>query len=217
LPILSIESVSLGLLTSFDGRRRMWIAHREQLANGRMVRVGIDFDSSHVAYGEVLHRWQTDAEFRSWFIGLLAASPFSAFRWETPPVTTATADRPFEFVLLDSPGLARNPDAAAFAEHFRGRTDGDVVEFPNLGKDAVMVVPCPNGPLTAYGHLAAFVRQAPEPQKHALWELVGAAMQRRLSNSPVWLSTAGAGVSWLHVRLDDRPKYYGYAPYREAT
>jgi hypothetical protein len=32
--------------------------------------------------------------------------------------------------------------------------------------------------------------------------------------NPEWLSTAGAGVSWLHVRLDDRPKYYGYAPYR---
>ena len=31
---------------------------------------------------------------------------------------------------------------------------------------------------------------------------------------PVWVSTAGAGVSWLHVRLDDRPKYYGYQPYR---
>ena len=26
----------------------------------------------------------------------------------------------------------------------------------------------------------------------------------------------GASVSWLHVRLDDRPKYYGYAQYRIA-
>ena len=48
-------------------------------------------------------------------------------------------------------------------------------------------------------------------------ELVGAAMQRRLGAKPVWLSTAGAGVSWLHVRLDDRPKYYGYAPFREGA
>src|SRR2546421_5679118 len=40
-----------------------------------------------------------------------------------------------------------------------------------------------------------------EPQRHALWEAVGAAMERRLSAKPVWLSTAGAGVSWLHVRL----------------
>jgi hypothetical protein len=195
----------------------MWTSNQEQMASGRGFKVTIEFDFAHVPYGEVLRRWQTDAEFRSWFLGLLAASPFSAFRWEPPPVTTATADRPFEFVLLDSPGLARHPDAAAFAEHFRGRADGDVVEFPNLGKDAVMVVPCPNGPLTAYGHLAAFVRQASEPQRHALWELVGAAMQRRLSNTPVWLSTAGAGVSWLHVRLDDQPKYYGYAPYREGA
>jgi hypothetical protein len=119
--------------------------------------------------------------------------------------------------LLDSPGLARNPDADAFAEYFgEAATDG-VVAFANLGKDAIMVVPCPNGPLSAYGHLAAFVRQAPESQKHALWALVGAAMQRRLSSKPVWLSTAGAGVSWLHVRLDDRPKYYGYRPYRETA
>jgi Family of unknown function (DUF6940) len=29
-----------------------------------------------------------------------------------------------------------------------------------------------------------------------------------------FFSTAGAGVAWLHVRLDDRPKYYGYPPYR---
>jgi CubicO group peptidase (beta-lactamase class C family) len=31
----------------------------------------------------------------------------------------------------------------------------------------------------------------------------------------VWLSTAGGGVSRLHVRLDDRTQYYGCGPYRE--
>ena len=64
---------------------------------------------------------------------------------------------------------------------------------------------------------AAFVRHAPERQKHALWERVGEAVERRLGPKPVWVSTAGAGVSWLHVRLDDRPKYYGYAPYRDGS
>jgi hypothetical protein len=195
----------------------MWTPRSEQSANGRVIRVAIDLGSSPVSYAEVLRRWQDDADFRSIFMGLLADSPFSAFRWETPPITTATASRPFEFVLLDSPELASKPDADAFAEHFRAGGEGGVVEFPNLGKDAIMVVPCPNGPISAYGHLGAFVRQAPEPQRHALWELVGAAMQRRLGTKPVWLSTAGAGVSWLHVRLDDRPKYYGYAPYRSAA
>jgi hypothetical protein len=194
----------------------MWTPRSEQLNSGRVIKVTIDLGSSPVSYAEVLRRWQNDADFRSLFIGLLSDAPFSAFRWETPAITTPTANRPFEFVLLDSPGLASKPDAGAFAEHFDAASETGVVEFANLGKDAIMVVPCPRAPLSAYGHLGAFVRQAPESQRHALWTLVGAAMQRRLSAKPVWLSTAGAGVSWLHVRLDDRPKYYGYAPYRDA-
>lgn len=195
----------------------MWTTRSEQQAEGRVLKIAIDLDSSPVSYAEVLRRWQHDSDFRSLFIGLLWDSPFSAFRWETPPVTTETVNQPFEFVLLASPGLARQPDAEAFAEHFSSAGGGSVVEFPNLGKDAIMVVPCPIGPPSSYGHIGAFVRHAPEPQRHALWQLVGAAMQRRLSTKPVWLSTAGAGVSWLHVRLDDRPKYYGYAPYRKAA
>lgn len=192
----------------------MWSSRSERLDTGRVIKFAIELDSTLVSYTDVLGRWRDDGAFRSYFIGLLADAPFAAFRWETPPMTTATANRPFEFVLLDSPGLARTPDSDAFAEHFRRAPPGGVVEFANLGKDAIMVVPCPGGAISAYGHLGAFVRQAPEAQQHALWAQVGAVMQRRLSAKPVWLSTAGAGVAWLHVRLDDRPKYYGYAPYR---
>jgi hypothetical protein len=194
----------------------MWTSRNQELANGHAIRTVIDLGSSPVSYAEALRRWRSDEDFRIFFTGLLANSPFSAFRWETPPITAASTNRPFEFVLLDSPSLAREPDPDAFAEHFSGVAPGAVAEFSNLGKDAIMVVPCPRGSLSAYGHLAAFVRQAPEQQKHALWEHVGAAMQRRLGNKPVWLSTAGAGVSWLHVRLDDQPKYYGFAPYRDV-
>jgi hypothetical protein len=39
-------------------------------------------------------------------------------------------------------------------------------------------------------------------------------MEKRLSASPVWLSTSGLGVYWLHVRLDTHPKYYQYQPYK---
>lgn len=77
-----------------------------------------------------------------------------------------------------------------------------------------MVVPSPVADVAAYGHLAAFVRLARQDQRDALWRKVGEAMSKRVGARPVWLSTAGAGVSWLHVRLDDRPKYYGFEPYR---
>ena len=146
----------------------MWTARSESLARGRVLRVVPELDAAPVAFAEVLRRWEADADFRTWFNDLLAAAPFAAFRWETPPLTTATADRPFELVLLDSPSLDRPPDRDAFAAHFHDAPDG-VVTFPNLGRDALLVVPCPGGPPDAYGHLAAFVRQAPEAQRHALW------------------------------------------------
>ena len=194
----------------------MWTSRKTKLSNGRAIKFAIDIGSSPVSYSDVIHLWQNDAGFRVFFTSLLVDSPFPMFRWETPPVTQTTANQAFEFVLLDSPGLASDPDPAAFAEHFIDMVPGGVVEFSNLGRDAIMVVPCPDDPLSDYGHLAAFLRHSPEPQQHSLWELVGAAMHRRLGPRPVWLSTAGGGVAWLHVRLDDRPKYYGYAPYRNV-
>jgi hypothetical protein len=59
---------------------------------------------------DVIRAWQRDEAFRARFNEQLAAAPYKAFRWETPPVTEATATRPFEFVLLDSPGLAQQSD-----------------------------------------------------------------------------------------------------------
>lgn len=195
----------------------MLASRTKQLSNGRVIKFAIENGSSPVSYADVIHKWQNDADFRAFFIGLLLNSPFSVFRWETPPITIATANQPFEFVLLDSPGISIDPDPETFSEHFVTTTQGGVVEFPNLGRDAILVVPCPDDPLSDYGHLAAYLRNSLEPQQHLLWELVGAAMQRRISSKPVWLSTAGGGVAWLHVRLDDRPKYYGYEPYRNAA
>jgi hypothetical protein len=167
-----------------------------------------------VTYAEVLTLWRDDAAFRMYFSSLLAAAPFTAFRWETPAVTAATIARPFEFVLLDSPGLAPFSEPEAFAEHFAGRHES-VVTFANLRGDARLVVPTPEGPARAYKHVAAFVREAPPAQRDELWQHVALAMFDRLGIEPVWLSTAGAGVLWLHVRLDSTPKYYGHAPYRE--
>jgi hypothetical protein len=193
----------------------MWTAWSEELTGTRGLRFSVDLHSRRATFADVLHGWQEDAGFRSFFNALLAEAPYPAFRWETPPVTAVTLIRPFEFVLLDSPGLAQTPDPDAFADHFR--EGGGVAVFPNLGGDAVLIVPCPVAEASAYGHLAAFVRLAPEQQRHALWQAVGKAMGERVGTKPVWLSTAGAGVSWLHVRLDDRPKYYGFIPYRESA
>jgi hypothetical protein len=137
----------------------MWSIRIDELAHGHVLNV--DFENRPAKFSEVLRLWQDDPVFRSFFIALLADAPFSAFRWETPPITTGSVGRPFEFVLLDRPGLASQPDPDAFAEHFRGQHSSDVLSFPNLNNDAVLVVPRPIGPVSAYGHLASFVRKAP--------------------------------------------------------
>ncbi len=192
----------------------MWNYRSEKLDDVRGLRYFIELKTKPATFSEVINGWQNDVEFCTMYNQLLANSSYSAFRWETPSVTNDTLDKPFEFVLLDNPGLARQPDPNAFSSYYQKFPEKDVVEFANLGGDAILIVPSPKTDLSAYGHLAAFVRNAPSSQCQSLWKSVGNAMLRRVGKKPVWLSTAGGGVSWLHVRLDDRPKYYGFTPYR---
>lgn len=192
-----------------------WIAHIEEENAGHTQRVQIDHAGAMLTYAEVIALWQTDPQFCTFFNDLLANAPFSAMRWETPPITSTTATRCFECVLLNSPGLTRAPEPDAFAEHLHRSPEASVVAFTNLGGDAILIAPQPQSALDTYVHLAPFVRNAPAPQRQALWQQVGNTMARRLNERPVWLSTAGGGVAWLHVRLDDRPKYYGYFRYRQ--
>ena len=172
-----------------------------------------------LSFGEAIELWRTDQTFRDFYNRLLAESPYSAFRWETPVLTSETADDPFEFVLIDTPSFAiRRTDSYSFDQFFTSNDENEgVVCFKNLGGDATLIVPSPRGDHSHYGHLAAFVRNAPASQVDALWQTIGQTVKQKISNTPLWLSTAGGGVAWLHVRLDDRPKYYGYGPYANQS
>ncbi|MGI9296189.1 MAG: DUF6940 family protein [Pseudomonadales bacterium] len=193
----------------------MWNAKVDILDGGRVRKFELWLHAERLNYAQVVGNWEHDATFRVFFIGLLADAPFPAYFWETPPVELATFDQPFEFVLVDSPHMAAMaPDPTAFERYFEGSTrEEGIVSFLNLGKDARLLVPCPLAPISAYASMATFARRAPEPQQHALWEAVGATMGQAVQEQTVWLSTCGLGVAWLHVRLDNRPKYYSYAPY----
>jgi hypothetical protein len=105
-------------------------------------------------------------------------------------------------------------DTESFAEHFR--RDRDVVTFASLGGDAVLVAPCPDPAGGNLAHLASFTATASPRRQQALWNAVGDAFAARIGARPLWLSTAGHGVGWLHVRLDSRPKYYRHTDYMRA-
>ena len=69
----------------------------------------------------------------------------------------------------------------------------------------------------SFAHFASFVRdKGASAQADRFLRATGAAVMERLGTLPLWVSTSGAGVYWLHLRLDSDPKYYTYAPYRNG-
>jgi len=193
-----------------------WDFHTQQLAREKL-RASLCADGTAMRFADVIRQWKDNAAFRAFWTASLRTLPFEAYCFEVPPLTSKALDRPFECVLVESPALARTaPDPAPFADHFRRHPGCQAVVFENLGRDAVLVAPCPRGDPQFYTHLAAFMHRAPLSQVGELWRVTAEALETRLGDAPVWLSTAGLGVYWLHLRLDSRPKYYRHRPYADA-
>ena len=194
----------------------MWKSECKFLDSDRIYRVSIFKSDRRITYSEVIELWQTDRNFRTFFISLLKESPYEAYFWETPPITTSTCDRAFEFAIVNSPELAQvRANSPSFNQYFQSTTE-EIVTFPNLSQDALLVVPCPIASISTYTHIASFVRNAPKSQQHLLWQTVGKAILQKLSQQPIWVNTSGLGVYWLHVRLDSFPKYYCFKPYKQS-
>ena len=173
----------------------------------------LELDQRRLSFAEVFALWRSAAEFRSAWVQALRGVAFTAYGWECPPLTNGTLQRGFECVFVDSPQLARSrANAAPFDEHFT--PDTAAVGFASLGKDSWLIAPCPE-PTADCAHLASFTRTASEAHATEFWRTVGEALGSRLQAAPMWLSTAGLGVAWLHVRMDTRPKYYRHAPYKQ--
>jgi hypothetical protein len=189
----------------------MWCLETQSLAPG-IIGAAVMAGNACMTFSQVISLWRNDEAFVAEWVDQLAAIPFEAYCLETPPLTKPMLGKLFECVFVESPALAKTEaDSQPFREHFR--KSGGSVAFPSLGKDALLVAPCPVRDSTRYTHLACFLRSAAKDEAHQLWMAVAQGLEDRLSDTPLWLSTAGLGVSWLHVRLDTRPKYYRHRLY----
>jgi uncharacterized protein DUF6940 len=193
----------------------MWKARTHSIPSG--LRYHITCEGDQLTLRELFDCLETDAAFAEWYSDTLAKAPLRAFFWEHPPLTSDDFGRAAEFVLIESSSLARlHADPQPFEDQFARQSSADVITFPNLGGDALLIVPTPIAAHEVYPHLAAFLRGAPKRQIQALWKAAAQSVRETLGREPRWLSTAGLGVSWLHLRLDTRPKYYRFGPYRAA-
>lgn len=176
--------------------------------NEKGARFKIEQSGKLLSFSEVLNFWKNDKTFTIWYIDSLNELGFDEYFWEHPALKTKHLDKPYELVVLKSDGFARREvNETAFAEKFNSGNSIEV--FPNLGKNAMLVVPAKEADSEIYKHLGSFLRFAPMAQRIELFRKVAESIFSDLSNEKtVWLSTAGMGVIWLHVRLDSRPKYY---------
>ncbi len=191
----------------------MWTVRRDTPGSASTMRLRFYAGDECLSYADFLSALAKELSFRELFREELRGAPFVAFRWETPPLTDTNIDQPFECLLHDSPGIDVQADPTDFESYFQ--PDVEVVCFDNLGADALLIVPCPISTSANYSHIGSFHRTAPVSQQHAFWIAVAQTVMRRLGSQPMWLSTAGGGVDWLHMRLDERPKYYWHLPWRD--
>jgi hypothetical protein len=152
--------------------------------------------------------------FVDFYVSLFKTSGFYSYTWETPAVSVVSSRSGFEFVIHNQPMSSARPDRATYADYFDAESAPDgIVSFENLGGDALLVVPSPFRDDADYSGMAEFLREAPINQQRRIWRELGRLAKLRLSERPMWLSVAGGGIDWLHIRLDSVPKYYRYTPY----
>lgn len=174
----------------------------------------ISAQQKYLRFQEVIELWQTSPDFIHFFNELLSASLYEAYFWEVSPICLDTCEKEFEFVLIDSPALVNvRADKTAFAKYFNH--PAYATSFLNLSGDSTLIVPVEISAAKNYSHLATFVRNAPEAQISAFWNLVGAEVSKAVGQQPKWLSTSGLGVYWVHVRIDPKPKYFHYEAYKQ--
>jgi len=204
------------------------VISQEMAAEGKLfTSEKVDSDNvkyvSTITYSEFLDGLLQEKEsVLSEFIDILKKSEFQTYFFETPKITKDTMKKTtFEFVLARAQALESvTADESTFQEYF-GLCDKErkVTNFENLGRDAMMVVPCPvNQDRQVYSSLAPFMREGPVEQVEEFWKTSARVMKehvkKKSSKNPTWMSTSGLGVYWLHLRLDSRPKYYTFTPYR---
>lgn len=185
--------------------------------------------SINLSFKEIIMLLKSDDnEFYDTFIDLFHqfAKIYDSYFFECIGVNKMQFDsKIFEFVLISAPKLHDvHSTREAFSSYFDGENKNKpIVSFPNLGNDAMLVVPVPdmnNNSDDIYTHLAKFIEYGDPIKVHELWKTVASVVLNMLLDSErdlhqkLWISTSGLGVYWLHVRLDTIPKYYQYLPYK---
>lgn len=195
----------------------MWTFHWDRQLLGHTARGTLEGPDGPMTWAEVIDGWLHKPDFADAYSAALAGVEWTSYFWETPPLCMDGLEEPFEWVLIDGSHLLDDHEnSGAFQNHFQHHgLEELVIAVNNLGGDCRMVVPMPLSDPPAYAHLAQFLRKGRPRQIRAAWKKVAEQVHHRVGNRPLWLSTAGCGLPWVHFRIDRSPKYLRHAEYKE--
>ena len=97
-------------------------------------------------------------------------------------------------------------DATPFKDYIK---KDKIVAFDNLDKKCRLICPPDDG--KNYSHIRNFYLHADKTLIKAIWNNVAREVEKihKINKiKKIWISTHGLGVSWLHIRICNEPKYY---------
>ncbi len=214
-PVKTVETQPKPTLNDTGNTQNNFEAISTELNNGNIQVYKIKHGNKSLTYNQVLDYWETDIGFADFYISIFRKCGYYSYVWESPPLSSTSLDQEYEFVIINAPISSDNPDSKTYKPYFSLKENDGIVCFPNLGNDALLIVPSPVRKYSNYSNLANFFKEATREQQRSIWKVTARKIKENLSDKPTWVSVAGGGISWLHIRLDTIPKYYRYLKYTE--
>ena len=131
-----------------------------------------------------------------------------SFFWETSFLTEGLQEK-YSQNFIESNYLNKlKQNHKSFNSHILKSKNKYALSFYNLSKKTLLIVPCPRKNKN-FTTLKDFIDNASITHQKKFWKYVSKKIKKELKkHKKLWISTHGTGVPFLHVRIENYPKYY---------
>jgi Family of unknown function (DUF6940) len=156
--------------------------------------------SNGLTWGEILKKWNNGIIDINW--------PNYNFQWKCLPFKNL--DDKFEYIFIKDDNLQYNKhDISPFLKYINNNCNS-AISFWNLNKDSIMIIPNLPKRNANFSTMKTFINDATNDEIKNLFKETSSQIIKVIDNkNKIYLNTHGHGASYLHVRIDFKPKY-GY-------
>ena len=149
---------------------------------------------------------------KEWEQGLVLKYPKkikSRFFYETSCVKKGLKNEYHEeFIINKDLDHLKTQDIDTYSEFIKKSKNNYVTSFYNLGGDSILIIPIPKKGKT-FTTIKDFIDNASITQQKNFWKYTTLTIKNILKKrNYIYVSTHGLGISYFHLRLDTKPKYY---------